>query len=188
MTRRAGLDRAQVVATAAVLADQHGLDSLTLAQVAAQLGVRLPSLYNHVDGLPGLRHELAVLGLRDILDGMRRAAVGKSGDAAVLALALAYRGYVLEHPGRYAATVRAPAPDDDAIIALGEEIIDTLVAVLSAYDLDETATIHAIRGLRAVVHGFATLELGGGFDMPVDREASFHVLVELYCAGLRSLK
>ncbi len=57
MARSVGIDRARVVEVAAELADANGLDQLTLAQVAARLGVRLPSLYNHVDGLPGLRHE-----------------------------------------------------------------------------------------------------------------------------------
>src|SRR5215470_17224122 len=111
MARSVGIDRAQVVAVAAELADAGGLDQLTLAQVAEQLGVRLPSLYNHVDGLPGLRRELALLGLRELGERISQAAVGKSGDAAMMAIAQAYRAFVLEHPGRYAAGVRAPAAD-----------------------------------------------------------------------------
>ena len=57
MAPRAGVDRARVVEVAAKLADEVGLEALTLAQVAARLNVKLPSLYNHVDGLPGLRRD-----------------------------------------------------------------------------------------------------------------------------------
>ena len=44
MAPRRGLSRAVVVDTAARLADRDGFDALTLGAVAAQLGVRPPSL------------------------------------------------------------------------------------------------------------------------------------------------
>jgi AcrR family transcriptional regulator len=186
MAPRAGIDRAQVVAVAAALADDRGLEALTLAQVATRLGVRLPSLYNHVDGLPGLRHELALLGLRQLHERMSRAAIGKAEDAAVLAVGLAYRAYVVEHPGVYAATVRAPAPDDLELREAAQAIIEVVLAVLEPYGLGEQGAIHAVRGLRSIVHGFATLELAGGFGMALDRDESFLRLLEAFVAGLRA--
>jgi AcrR family transcriptional regulator len=174
------------VEAAGALADANGLDQLTLAQVAAQLGVRLPSLYNHVAGLAGLRRELALLGLRQLYERMSRAAIGKAEDAAVVAVAQAYRGYVLEHPGLYAATVRAPAPDDLALRQAGQVIVDVVLAVLEPYGLSEDSAIHATRGLRSIVHGFATLELAGGFGLALDRDESFLMLLHAYVAGLRA--
>jgi len=186
MARSVGIDRAQVVEVAGALADANGLDQLTLAQVAAQLGVRLPSLYNHVAGLAGMRRELALLGLRQLYERMSRAAIGKAEDAAVIAVALAYRGYVLEHPGLYAATVRAPAPEDLELRHAAQAIIEVVLAVLEPYRLGEDAAIHAVRGLRSIVHGFATLELAGGFGLALDREQSFLMLLRAYVVGLRA--
>lgn len=186
MARSVGIDRARVVQVAAELADAHGLEQLTLAQVAAQLGVRLPSLYNHVDGLPGLQRELALLAVRELAECMGRAAIGKSSDAAVLALAQAYRGYVLAHPGRYAASLRAPAPDDHALQQASQAVVDIALAVLEPYGLDEQAAIHAVRGLRSIAHGFATLEQAGGFGLPLDCDESFLRLVRAYTAGLHA--
>jgi AcrR family transcriptional regulator len=170
MARSVGIDRAQVVEVAGALADASGLDQLTLAQVAGQLGVRLPSLYNHVAGLAGMRRELALLGLRQLYERMSRAAIGKAEDAAVIAIAQAYRGYVLEHPGLYAATVRTPAPGDVELQQASRLIVDVVVAVLEPYGLGEEGAIHAVRGLRSIVHGFATLELAGGFGMALDHQ------------------
>ena len=186
MAPRVGIDRAQIVAAAAALADQHGLDALTLAQIAAQLGVRLPSLYNHIDGLPGLRRELALLGARQLYEVMSRAAIGKAEDAAVLALGQSYRQYVIDHPGLYAATVRAPAADDQELQQASQAIIEVVLAVLAPYRLDEQAAIHAVRGLRSVAHGFATLELAGGFALALDRDESYLRLLRGYIAGLRA--
>lgn len=186
MARSVGITRAQVVATAAAFADEAGLDQLALAPVAARLGVKLPSLYNHVDGLPALRRELALLGTRQLLERLSRAAVGRSGDAAVGAVAEAYRGFVRERPGLYAATVRAPAPDDDEHRALAAETLAVISAVLAPYGLAPDDAIHAIRALRAVAHGFATIEQAGGFGIDLDRDESFARLVRSYVAGLRS--
>jgi AcrR family transcriptional regulator len=185
MARSVGIDRTMVVSVAAQLADANGLETVTLAQVAEQLGVRLPSLYNHIDGLAGLRRELALLGLREIGERLSQAALGKSGDAAMIALALAYRAFVLEHPGRYAAGVRAPAEGDQAMQAIGARVVAIVLTVLEPYGLDPDSAIHAVRGLRSIAHGFATLELAGGFGLPQDRDESYMRLVRGYLASLR---
>src|SRR5215204_6317951 len=96
MPPKAGLDHAAVVQAAAALADTAGIGQLTLADLAARLGVRTPSLYNHVAGLPGLRRDLALLGTRELCARLSRATIGKSGDAAVRALCQAYRAFVNE--------------------------------------------------------------------------------------------
>jgi AcrR family transcriptional regulator len=186
MARSVGIDRARVVDAAAELADAHGLDHLTLAQVAERLGVRLPSLYNHVDGLPGLRHELAVLGVRRLMEQISRAAIGKAGDDAVIAVARAYRAFALAHPGLYAATVRAPAPDDMELQRLSQAIIEVVLVVLEPYGLSDEDAIHAVRGLRSIAHGFASIELAGGFGLALDRDESFLRLTRAFVAGLRA--
>ncbi len=102
-----------VVSAAADVSDEVGLDRLTLAAVANRLGVKLPSLYKHIDGLDGLRRDLAVLGVRELTEVLGSAAVGRAGHDALVAVAGAYRRYAAAHPGRYAATVRSPAPGDE---------------------------------------------------------------------------
>lgn len=184
MSHRVGLDQASVVEAAVKLIDEEGLDQLSLGRLAERLGVRTPSLYNHVAGLPGLKHDLALYCLRDLLDRILRATAGKSGAEAIVALANAYQAYAREAPGRYALTLQAPDPGDQEVQALAQQVVDVVQAVLAPYKLSEEDAIHAIRGLRSLVHGFLSLEVAGGFGMPVDLDASFHWLINLYIAGL----
>jgi AcrR family transcriptional regulator len=149
MARSAGITRERLVAVAAGLADANGFEQLALADVAVALGVKLPSLYNHVDGLAGLRREL-----------------------------------VLERPGLYGAIVRAPAPDDAELQRSSAELVEVVLAVLAPYGLAEVEAIHAVRGLRAIAHGFATIEAAGGFGLALDKDESFRRLVAAYTAGL----
>jgi len=184
MSRRAGLDQASVVEAAARLVDEEGIEQLSLGRLAERLGVRVPSLYNHVAGLPGLKHDLALYCLRELLDHIRRATIGKSRAEAIIALADAYQAYARQAPGRYALTLQAPPPGDKEVQALAQQVVEVVLAVLAPYKLGEEDAIHAIRGLRSIVQGFISLEMAGGFGMPVDTDASFHWLVNLYIAGL----
>ena len=89
--RRAKLDTATVVQAAVELIEAEGLEALSLGRLAKELDVQTPSLYNHIDGLPGLYRELALRSTRELGEVMGNAAIGKSGAGAVLALAEAYR-------------------------------------------------------------------------------------------------
>jgi len=158
MSRRAGLDKATIVEAAAKLVDEEGIEQLSLGRLAESLGVRTPSLYNHVAGLPGLKHDLALYCLRDVLNHLLRATIGKSRAEAIFAFANAYRAYARETPGRYALTLQAPDLWDRELQAIAQQIIEVALAILAPYKLSEQEAIHAIRGLRSIVHGFISLD------------------------------
>jgi AcrR family transcriptional regulator len=179
-----GLDAARVVDTAAAIADAEGLQAVTLARVAGDLGVRAPSLYNHVDGLPGLLRAVALLAVRELTAVLRDAAVGRSGEEALAVTARAYREYAREHPGRYAASVAPPTSDDAEHRAAAKETYEVVAAVLRGWDLDGDEAIHAARTFRSAVHGFVALEAAGGFGIPLDLDESFDRLVATLAAGL----
>jgi AcrR family transcriptional regulator len=181
---RRGLDHAQVIAAACEIADADGLDAVTLARVAAALEVRTPSLYNHVEGLDGLRRGIALRGTAELTTALRDASVGRAGEDALRAIAGAQRAYALAHPGRYAATAAAPPVDDRQRQEAAAEGVAVIAAALRGFDLAGDEAIHAIRGVRSAVHGFAALELAGGFGMPVDVDVSFDRLIDLLAAGL----
>jgi AcrR family transcriptional regulator len=184
MSHRLGLNKASVVEAAAKLVDEEGLEQLTPGHLAERLHVKTPSLYNHVAGLPGLKHDLALYCLRDLLGRLTRATIGKSGAEAILALADAYHTYAKQTPGRYALTLQAPPSGDPEVQAAAQQVVDVVLAVLAPFKLGEEDAIHAIRGLRSIVQGFISLEIAGGFGMPVDTEASFHWLIQLFIDGL----
>ncbi len=181
---RMGLDREAVLEAAVVLADKDGLEGLTIARLAEVLGVRSPSLYNHVRGLEELRRELALRGLRELSARITRAAVGLSRGEAIQAIAASYRHFAREHAGLYTASLQAPHVEDAELWRASEAVIEVVLAVLSTYGLRGDDALHAVRGLRAIVHGFASLEVRGGFGLRLDLEESFTRLVHAFIAGL----
>ncbi len=183
---RAGLTPQLVVAEAALIADEVGLDQLTLAAVAKRLGVAVPSLYKHIGGLDDLHRQLATLATAELGAAITTAAVGKAGGDALRAIADAYRDYARRHPGRYPATLRAPDPTDAAHIAAAESILTVVFAVLAGYDVTGPDAVDATRGIRSTLHGFVALEALGGFGMPQDVDRSFARMINALDAALAS--
>lgn len=181
---RAGLTEDRVVVEAEQMADEVGLRQLTLAALAERLGVRQPSLYKHIDSMAGLQRSIAVRAKLELATVAGRAAIGRSRDDAVRAVCHAYRSWALEHPGRYAATVRAAAADDPDDLAASAAAVDVVFGVLSGYGLSGESAVDATRAIRAGLHGFLALETGGGFGLPQDVSGSFDRLVDGLIAAL----
>src|ERR1017187_6465500 len=173
---RAGLTKARVVEEAGRMADEEGLPRLTLAALAGRLGVRQPSLYKHVDGVSALQRSIAVQAKNELGGVLGRAAIGRSRGDAIMSLALAYRAWALLHAGRYSAMQRAPAAKDADDEDASRAIVQVILDVLAGFDLQDDDAIDAARALRSALHGFVTLESGGGFGLPADGNRSFDPL------------
>jgi AcrR family transcriptional regulator len=174
---RAGLTEERVVEEGERFADEVGLSSLTLAALAERLGVRQPSLYKHITGTDGLRRSIALRAKDELAIVLGRAAVGRARGEAITAMALAYRAWAHQHPGRYAAAQRAPVPGDIDDEIASASVTQVAFDVMAGYELRDEDAVDAIRALRAALHGFVTLEAAGGFGLPVDVDRSYDRLV-----------
>jgi hypothetical protein len=106
----------------------------------------------------------------------------------VAAIAQAYRSYVKEAAGVYLISLRAAGtqlPVDVELQAAEDRIVQVAMAVIASFGLSGEEGLHAVRGLRSTVHGFATLEIAGGFGLPLDCDESFRRLVAMLVAGLQ---
>jgi len=182
---RKGLDRDQVLAAAVALADD-GLEHVTFARLAEVLGVRAPSLYNHVDGRAALLRLITLRALTELADAIAAEAAGLAGEDAVRATAHAYRAYARAHPGSYEATLAAPSGEDPELRAAADRLVGLLMSIVRAWQLEGDDAIDAIRALRSALHGFVTLERARGFALKREPDASFAALIALLLRGLNS--
>ena len=191
MTPRIRLTKEVVVQTAVHLLNREGSNALSLNRLADELSIRTPSLYNHINGLADLQKALAVLNARQLADRLGEAAIGKSGVELFMSAAEAFRQYVKENPGLYISTLRASgtqaAPDPD-LVREEERALRIGLAVMASLGLQGEDAIHGVRAFRSMVHGFATLEVAGGFGLPQDCDESFRRLVQNLAAGLKNTR
>jgi len=167
---------------AADLADEIGLEHVTVSEVARRVGVRPASVYFHLDGAEALRGRISTTALAELADRLAEALAGRAGREALDALVDTVRGFATEHPGRWEATqVRITAPE---ATAAGSRVGVLMLGVVRAYGLPPVEQIHAVRLIGSTVNGFVRLHLHGGFDhSDPDPETSWRRMAEaLYTA------
>ncbi len=182
---RAGLDVDVVLHAAIAIADSQGLESLTVAKLALSLGVKSPSLYNHMKSLEMVKSDLTTQGLLLLLDRSRDAMAGVAGRNALDALGHSQRQFAKDHPGLWAATKLPVAGWSEASQKAADAYLALALAVLRGYGLTGDVAIHAMRVIRASLQGFIDLELSGGFGLPQDVDVSFSTLLKMMDAALR---
>jgi AcrR family transcriptional regulator len=182
---KVGLELNAILAVAGEIADLQGMQEVTLANLAKKLGIRPPSLYNHFDGLGGLRKKMAIYGLNRLYEELVQAAIGVAGDDAVLSISKAYVDFARRHPGIYEATLMAPDMEDDDVQQAGAKVVELSVRVLQDFHLKDERALHAVRGLRSILHGFSSLEQRGGFKMSLDLNESLEIIIKGFIHGMR---
>jgi AcrR family transcriptional regulator len=171
---RIGLTAERVASAAADLADEVGLENVTVSALARGFGVRDASLYAHIRNLRDLRARIAVRATVEMADTVALAVAGRAGKDALVAFGDAYRGFARAHPGRYNACQTPMDPESAAEAAAHRPSCgDVVYAVLRAYGLAEPDLTDAARLMRSTFHGFVTLEAVGGFGHPRDIDASW---------------
>lgn len=190
MSRGAGVTRARLMEVAEWMADKQGFEGVTIHGLAAAFGVKAPSLYNHVTGLPEIRDALRLRGVTLLTERLTAASDGDRGAAGrLMAMGRAVRAFAQEHPGLYTAalpTVSAPETEP-ALANAGERTLAILAGLIGEFGLVGEDALHATPAVRSAIHGFITLEAAGAFGMGIDVDQSFDWMLRMLATGLDGL-
>ena len=170
---RMGLTPDKVVSAAAEIADAGGLDQASLSNVAAALGVRVPSLYKHVDGLDDLQVRLALYAGQNLIDTLHHAAAGKSGRDALVATFTAHRRFATSHPGSVPGAQSGAPLSTEQRYSLGVRVDEILSGIMDDYGVRGADATHVARVARSALVGFRGLEsLGRSVPARIPRPIS----------------
>ena len=98
---RNGLDINMIISRGAQLVNEVGLENITLKMIAEDLGVKTPSLYNHITGLEELKMQLMLYGWKQMEQRIMQSVIGVSGYDAIRAGCYAFYEYAIENPGLF---------------------------------------------------------------------------------------
>lgn len=178
-----------ILETAAKIADEKGLATVAMKELADKLGIRPPSLYKHFSGgLDELNKELMLYGWRLLDSEITKAVIGKAKDDAVIALCYAYRKFVLKHKGLYEAMQWYNMYLSDEHLQASEGAVDVMFRVLSSYGLNDEQKVHTVRMIRAFMQGFCTIECHGGYGNPVPLNDTFEFALNTILSGIADLQ
>jgi AcrR family transcriptional regulator len=153
-----------VVAAARRVLEDGGEAALTMRRLGAELGIRAPSLYEHVPDKAAVEAALMEVGLREIAAALEGAVRGSTEPLA--ALAAAYRAYARAHPHLYRLVTGKPLPR--ARLTPGVEAA-AAAPLLRAVGGDPDRA----RAVWGLAHGLVSLELSGRFPPDADVDAAW---------------
>lgn len=191
MPRRQGpaITRAEVVATAIRCLQTEGPEALGINRVARELGIKPPSLYNHVASNEDLRHGVVYEGWSWLEQQLLQAVQAPDTSRPLIRRgADAFRAFVHANPALYMLMSTTDMSSDPSFPPLVNRILTTFAEVLAPFGLQGEAAIHAVRSLRSALHGFVLLELAGQFGSPTAIDAGYDWLLEMLTRGISQSK
>lgn len=166
-----GLNKDNIIDAAEELVVEKGYENFSLREVAARLGVKPASLYNHVEGLDEINVGVALRAAEKMKQELEEAVNGKESDDALAESMRAYRKFATLNPELYKAFVRIPLLNDKEVTHIAFRSFAPIREVIDSYGLTKRENIHFSRELRAVMHGFIELTNNGFMqkkDVPQD--------------------
>ena len=155
---RKGLSRDTIVDAAAALAEQKGMENLTVRELADALGVKPASLYNHLQGLPELNVRLAERALDRLMETLEQVMDGRPVTDTLRAMAAAYRTFAQEQPQLYRAIMLLPRFSDPGLVARKKAFMDLFVRMLEPLGLPARERVHLSRLIRSTLHGYVSMD------------------------------
>lgn len=184
---RKGLDKAKIMAVSLEMIEKDGRENFSLHKLAEKLDVKTASLYNHVRNLDELVTAISVEVIHRLIQTEEAAIRGKTGDAAIHALACAYFQFGREHYNLYQIFMESRQPHSEVLEREGIHILGPIFQAFSEVKLTDTEKIHYERILRSLIHGFIAQEQAGFFTYGhIPAEESFRLGLDCFIAGLHA--
>lgn len=182
-----GLNKDIILSKAIELIERKGSPSISMREIADELSVKTPSLYNHIKSMNELFVDISYYAAKQLKLTQLNAIKGKNQDEALFALAIAYRNFAKKHIGLYKVTISVTYLQEDILKQITSMIAEPIFLILSKYELNEEQSIHWQRILRSIIHGFITQEEAGFFQhSPINVDMSFDIALHCFLNGLKN--
>jgi AcrR family transcriptional regulator len=154
----------QIVDVARGLLEQCGAEGLSMRRIADRLGVRAPSLYEHIPSKQTLEAVLISEGLTEWAEAAEQAL--RAGTDPLKAIGAAYRGFATAHPHLYRLMTERPLPREQLAAGVEERAAQP---VIDAAGGDPSLA----RALWSFAHGMVVNELNDRFPEDADIQAAW---------------
>lgn len=177
-------DRRTIINTARILIEREGIEHLSLAKLANEVGIKAPSLYNHISNKDSLLHaviEETYLQLFAAYDEALQNS-GPSAEEKLLTILDAHYQFAKDNPRAY---VLAYTAADEKQLSNPDMLLQQAIRIQTIIKeiTGESNSLTALRGLLAIVHGFVMLELNGQLRRGGDLQQTLQDAVRAYLRG-----
>jgi AcrR family transcriptional regulator len=165
--------------------NKKDLYRITLQDVANELGIKPPSLYNHINGIDDMYLKIGVYGVEVLTNNLVSASIGLSGRDALYAIAQAYYAFAVEQPVLINAIENPFIVKNISMNTERKKVVSLILTVLKNSGYEEEESIHMIRVLRSYLYGFSKLQSDSLHQIDLDLETSFNMGLNAILDGFK---
>jgi AcrR family transcriptional regulator len=174
---------AEIVRAARRLVEAKGYAGFSMADVAAAVGVRAPSLYGRFEDRAALLGAVEIEVLNELGRTVAAAKHARDPVLTLTAQARAYRKFAKTNPAGYALLFSPDAAQTEAgTLARTAALAPTLPAFSAL--VGEANALLAARTLVPFMHGFVSMEIAGAFRLGPGLDAAYENGVATILFGL----
>ena len=139
---RMGLDKNAIIYRAAQLANDVGIENITLKSLANDLNIQPPSLYNHISGLDDLKKELMIYGWHQMEEQIIESVAGISGYDAIEAICRSFLEYATTNPGVFNAMLWYNKFENDEAQNATTKLFSVVFKIFSSLNISQENSDH----------------------------------------------
>ena len=181
------IDKESVIKEAAYIANMIGIENLSLKTLASQLGVKSPSLYNHIDGLDDLK-QLMLYGWKELEDKIIQSVIGFSGYDAIRVMCYAFHEYAIENQGVFSTMLWYNQFENEQMNEVTSKMFSIFFKITKSLNISQDNCIHLVRMFRSFLEGFALLENHNAFGNTQLIKDSFELSIDILIEGAKKLE
>lgn len=172
-----------IVKAARRLIAARGVEAVTLADVAAAVGIRAPSLYKRFTNREALLLAVKNGVLAELHHDLEAAVGGRTRLEAVDEMARVYRARALQDPHLYR-LIHMPQLKTPDLEAERRAAAPALALMEDVVGPDHA--LHGARCFTSLLHGFVTMEIDGSFGFGGSVDEAFDFALAALLAGLQA--
>ena len=177
-----------IIETSAELSNKVGLKNLSLKMIAEKLGIKSPSLYNHISSLEDIKKKLMIYGWKQLEGKMIDSVAGVSGYEALRNICYTFYDYATSNKGVFEAMLWYNKCDSEETINATKKLYEIIFKIMDSLNISEDNARHIIRMTRSFLEGFVLLVNNNSFGNPISIKESFDISLDIIINGVKNLE
>ena len=185
---RTGLSKEEIIKKAAELANERGLSYLSVTTLADYLGIKKPSLYNHMKTIEDMHRSLMIYGWRMVSEDIVKGINSLDEKANLAEYGRKFYKFSIDNPGVFEAMLWYNKYADDMLLSATEGLYVFFFKQTDGLGINREIANHLLRTYRAFLEGFIMLQIHNAFGNPIPMDESFEISMNVLLAGMEKYR
>jgi len=185
---RTGLSKEEILEKAVALANEKGLSYLSVTTIAEYLGIKKPSLYNHMNTIDDIRKSIMIYGWKKVSEEIISDISFEDPKENLMEYGRRFYKYTIDNPGVFEAMLWYNKYSDNVLLETTEGLYSFFFTQTDNLGVERDVANHLLRTYRAFLEGFIMLQIHNSFGNPISVDESFKISMNVLISGIEQYR